>query len=204
MKNRLLILDTNIFSNKDIYDYWYNKMPLIRKNKIDKYVFDEDKKLSLGAGVLLNKINIINKTIVYNENDKPYVNDNSIYFNISHSDNLVACAISDKEIGVDIESIKEFSFDLINNVYNYEEIDFIKETKDFSLYTKLWTMKESYMKYLGTGLSMDAKAIHIDLLNNKCLNANNVFFKSIKIKNYYLTVCSEYNDFPNELEWFEE
>ena len=51
--NKIYLIDTNVFNNKDIYDYWYNIMSDDRKKKIDKCLYDKDKRLLLGAGVLL-------------------------------------------------------------------------------------------------------------------------------------------------------
>ena len=40
------------------------------------------------------------------ETGKPYV-DGEIYFSLSHTDGLTVCAVSDKNIGVDAERIRE-------------------------------------------------------------------------------------------------
>ena len=47
--------------------------------------------------------------IFYNENRKPYVKNNPIYFNISHSGEYIVCVVSDKEIGVDIQEVYDSS-----------------------------------------------------------------------------------------------
>ena len=212
MINRIYTLDTRIFDQKDEFDKWYNMMPKERQIKISNYVFLKDKKLSLGAGVLLysglKNLNILDEIICFNENGKPYIqNYENVYFNISHSNKYVVCAFSDKEIGIDIEENFLFDERLIENVYNLEEIEYIKQSKKDKLYTKLWTTKESLMKYLGTGITLNPKNISIDLESNKCikcdlLNSKEIYFKNYNIENYSLTVCSEYKDFNCSLEWF--
>jgi len=65
---------------------------------------------------------------VRNAYGKPFIRDVPLYSNISHAGEWVVCAISDYEVGIDIECIKEIDYDM-------------------------WTLKESYIKWLGTGLS---------------------------------------------------
>jgi 4'-phosphopantetheinyl transferase len=201
------MLNIKMFDDKETYNYWFNLMPKERKIKIDKSSNINDKKLSLGAGVLLynglNHFKIINPKFIYNLNGKPYIENSNIYFNISHKNEYVICAFSDKEIGVDIEKISSFSNNLINKVFNKEEIYFNNN------YSKLWTIKESFMKYLGTGITLNPKDIKIDLVNNKCLNLSDfcnkkVYFKSTIIDDYVFSICSEYSDFEDKIEWFVE
>lgn len=162
-------------------------MPKYRKDKIDKCLNYKDKLLSLGAGILLYK-ELKDVNIVFNEYNKPYLENNSIYFNISHSGNMVVCAFSDLEIGVDIEKIKSFN-KVKNLVFTKEEIEYLNN--DNLLYTKLWTIKESFIKYLG--IPYDLKKVNIDLINNKINYLNKeLYFNTYIIDNYVFTICSEY------------
>ena len=206
--NKLFILNTVELNDKNIFEYCFNKMPEERKEKILNFHFEKDKKLSLGAGVLLYEglkdFGVNSKEIMYNKNDKPYLKNNEIFFNISHSENIVICAFSDKEVGVDVEKINHFEKDVINRVFLENEIN-DSQNKDI-FYTKLWTSKESLMKYLGTGLSLDPKAIQFDLKKNECiscdeLNDKRFYFTQYEIEDYSVSVCSEYKSFTNELIW---
>lgn len=202
MFNKIYLLNVKIFDNKELFDYWYNIMPKERQDKISKYIYLKDKKLSLGAGLLLynglKKLNI-QGDIIYNKNGKPYLLNHQIYFNISHFHDLVVCVFSDKEVGVDIASNLSFDEQIIKNIYNDEEIEYIKN-KDNIWYTKLWTMKESFMKYLGEGILLAPKTIHIDLARNRIKNNNKVYLTNIILEDYSLTICSEYEDFPKYIE----
>lgn len=51
---------------------------------------------------ILRDNNIYDYNVYYNEYGKPYL-DNGLYFNISHSKNVIVCVISDREVGIDIE-----------------------------------------------------------------------------------------------------
>ncbi|MCR4561908.1 MAG: 4'-phosphopantetheinyl transferase superfamily protein [Bacilli bacterium] len=84
-----------------------------------------------------------------NERGKPV--SEKIKFNISHSDGLVALAISEnEEIGLDVERINHPEKEFIDYVTNEEERDYIKSDKEFY---EVWTNKESLLKCVGTGIN---------------------------------------------------
>ena len=76
-----------------------------RKQKIVRYKQLEGRRQSLGAGLLLRKAlarHGMQETEVYiGKNGKPEVKE--ICFNLSHSHNIVVCAIGEKPIGCDVE-----------------------------------------------------------------------------------------------------
>ena len=90
-----------------------------------------------------------------NKFDKPI--SNNIFFNISHSKGVVVLVTSKtREVGVDIEHIRETNVDLINFISSEEEKEFIRNEIDFY---SIWTNKESLVKCLGTGLKTNVKTI---------------------------------------------
>ena len=84
---------------------------------------------------------------------KPYIENVPFYFNISHCDGLVACAVSEKEVGIDAEVTRNVADRVMKRCYSDDEIAYVNSArnKDFE-FTKLWTLKESYVKLLGTGI----------------------------------------------------
>lgn len=82
--------------------------------------------------------------LIYNENGKPYLKDNSSFFSISHSDSTVICIVSDKEVGIDIEKIRSYDHKLLTllNIPDCSDEDFFKE----------WTQREAYIKCYGMNL----------------------------------------------------
>ena len=131
---------------------------------------------------VLNKYSI-KSDIIYNEYGKPYLENNELYFNLSNSGEYSVCAISDSEIGIDIQKII-LKNKIIDKICTDEEKKLIKNEEDF---TNLWVKKESYIKYLGIGLSYGLK--NVDTLKIKTI-------KTIKYKEYYIGICS--NDFLKE------
>lgn len=139
------------------------------------------------AKVVIKKtfgIDIAQQEFAYTEYGKPYLlNYPNVHFNISHSGEYVACAVSNKPIGVDIQKIEEYDPDVAKRVCNETELKQIEVSLDkASEFTKLWTQKEAVLKMHGTGI------VGGDLKN--CLNNHNV--QSERIEDYWLSV-SIYN-----------
>lgn len=99
----------------------------------------------------------------YNINKKPYLaSDTWLHFNISHSEDYAAIAVSRNEVGIDIEYIaKDFDFDtILFDVFGDNEIIAIQNAvnKKQAFYTS-WTRKEALVKALGKGIDDDFKHI---------------------------------------------
>lgn len=144
-------------------------LPLERKQKALRYRFDIDRKMSVISYLLLlyalkENYGIADPRIAYGECRKPYLADYpKIYFNISHCPKGCVCAVSDKEIGVDIQDIRPFSWDIAKRVCCDNELKLLEQTDDKDLlFTKFWAMKESYVKMTGEGIS---NMIFTDTLN---------------------------------------
>ena len=212
MENHLYAIHTDILTDPALFRQWYEKMSEDRRKKIDNFRFDKDKRLSLGAGILLYN-GLCRYGAEYNEPDysehgKPYLKDyRDIHFNISHSGSIAVCAMSDKELGADTEKTKHFSKALIEHVFLTSEKKFIHPDTSDRDCTRMWTIKESIMKYLGTGIGLGAKSITLDM--NEPISAvcdshdiTGLCFTVFEADGHMLTVCSPYPEFVNEIEWF--
>ncbi len=205
------LLDCSVLKDKELFWEMFRKMPKKRQEKINYYRFWNDKYLSLGAGVLLSyglKERGLLKTeasVVYNENGKPYLKDGGIFFNMSHSGKYAACAFSDEEIGVDIEEFSDVSEGLMRAVCTDAEYQYLlaageKQKEDFF---RLWTMKESFMKCIGTGLSAEPAKLEVAfgrrMQMTQGVSAGSYFFKEYEVEGYSMTVCSRKNAFADRL-----
>ena len=179
----------------------YGLLPNDRKNKVDRFRFPKDKKLSCGAYLLLKKMlsdeDVYDLSFKYGKYEKAYLaNHANIYFNISHSGEYVACGISNEEIGVDVEQIDE-TIDLNiakNYFFNEEYKDIITSKNPHIEFFNYWVLKESYMKYTGLGFNLNLdefcilKSDEIKLKNDE----NNVKFSLFDIENYKLACAGKY------------
>lgn len=140
-----------------------------RIKKASRYVHEKDKKLSIGAEILLNhalgEIGVFDPVFDTDGYGKPYLkNYESIYFNLSHSEKYVACAVSDSPVGVDIEYIHDIDLNLAKHYFYGNEYDYVLDNSNTKkAFFELWVLKESYMKMTGLGfrLALDEFCIEI-------------------------------------------
>lgn len=90
----------------------------------------------------------------------PQLNSKNIHFNLSHTESLIVCGVvRELEIGVDVENI-ERGGDLINIADRFFSPSEVQDLHQLSsnLHTDrffdYWTLKESYIKARGMGLSI--------------------------------------------------
>jgi len=88
----------------------------------------------------------------YNEHGKPEW-DNGPFFSISHCKTGIAVAVHDQPVGIDIETIRPVSEDLVLRTMNENEQKLIRESEHPErVFTRLWTQKEAVVKCIGTGI----------------------------------------------------
>lgn len=138
---------------------------------------------------------------------KPYIKGFPIHFNISHAGDFVVCAFSDQEVGIDIEQIKAVDLQIAKRFFcrrEYEDLLAQKITDQLHYFYSLWTLKESYIKYLGAGLAipLDSFCFKITATDISCSDDNRdvtQFFKQFPIDGYQLSICSMCADFPDHI-----
>ena len=182
----------------------YLKVSEERKKRIDRYKIEEDKvrgviSQSLIMKMLTQELNMDPSDIVIKKNEygKPFIEDIDIYFNVSHSGHWVVGAIDKKPIGIDIEEIKERGYKkLAKRFFTEDENNYILEEDSLNRFFRIWTMKESYIKTDGRGMSIplntysikfDSELITVDTKNE----LKDCLFKEYNIdEKYKLSVCS--------------
>ena len=172
-----------------------------RQEKIDFYRFEKDKKLSAGAYLLLKKLlsdeNITNPTFKSGKYGKAYIsNHENTYFNLSHSGKVVLCAISDMEVGVDVE-YNDPTIDLNiakHYFYNSEYENIMNAENQSDEFFKYWVLKESYMKYTGLGMNLELDSFEIIIEDTIRLkdDKENLKFNLFNIENYKIGMVSHY------------
>lgn len=174
-----------------------NKTPLVKLPKevishINKYKNNEFKKISkLGWSFLFKllkdkyHLNLVKDRVTFNKNGKPYLKSESLFFSLSHSLNLIAIAISSKDIGVDIEKLipNEISNTLYKRILNKNQIkQYLKSKNKLDYLTKVWTKKESYIKNKGLSVLNIKSLLNININNVKTIEVfdcdNNKYYLS--------------------------
>ena len=120
------------------------------------------------------------------EYGKPFLKSGECFFSLSHSGEVVFCALSDKEIGADVQKRSAENPPLIKRYYSEDEQAYVAQAADRDeAFTEIWTMKESCCKLDGRGLALP-------------LDSFSVFdgqFRSLiwhaVIGDYHFALCSE-------------
>lgn len=154
------------------YIKWYSLMSKENQNRVERFRFIDDKKRTV-AGEMLARIaisawcNVSPESIVFNKskNGKPFAEGLDVEFNISHSHDMVVCAVSDKPIGIDIEKIRPINLNVAKRICTKDELvylfghepndaDFNQKPDNTTLtrFFEIWTAKEAYVKCIGTGI----------------------------------------------------
>lgn len=129
-------------------------------------------------------------SIGFGENGKPFLKAESLYFNLSHSDGFVCCALGEREVGLDAEKIKPVKESLINKVLAENERKTLKE-KDGD-FIRFWTLKESFLKYSGSGITPEIYGLDFsEFSEEEDFEINSLFYTVKKTDGYYVSVCSE-------------
>jgi 4'-phosphopantetheinyl transferase len=158
------------------------------RNKIKAFRRWQDAQLSLlGRYLLKYGLKSIQKefypnNLKFNSNSKPYLDAENLEFNISHSGNIVVCAISDRyEIGIDIEILKDIDImDFRGQMTQNEWNKVIYSNNISSSFFNYWTQKEAVLKAHGSGIIDVLKSFEI-IDNGTKLNKSYFFIKEIFI-----------------------
>ena len=125
-----------------------------------------DQCLSLGVEILLKKsLESLDIPLFPVERDpwgKPYaVGREDVHFNLSHAGERVLCAVSPMPVGCDVEVINPRHARLGERYFCPSEQNFIREgqteAERLERFYRLWTVKESFIKAVGRGLSLPMK-----------------------------------------------
>lgn len=97
----------------------------------------------------------------YGEHGKPFiVGHPEIHFNFSHCREAVVCFVSDRPVGIDVESKRSFSDSLISYTMNAREEALIRASDNPPLeFIRLWTRKEAVVKLTGDGIKNNMREI---------------------------------------------
>lgn len=112
-------------------------------------------------------------TLEYDEKGKPHIykskgedKADAIQFALTHSGEYVGCIISEMPCGIDIErhSEKRDYEKIARRVLTENESELVNNRDDFY---NIWTLKESVMKAVGIGLSLDMTKIDFSCSNGE-------------------------------------
>lgn len=120
--------------------------------------------------IIIHKTNLKNEDITFSTNayGKPSLNfPDDLHFNLSHSGNWVVCAVDASPVGIDVEQIAPVDLDISKNYFSPDEhADLMSKDDKIAYFFDLWTLKESYIKIVGKGLSLPLNSFSIRFMEN--------------------------------------
>ena len=170
----------------------FSLCPKWRRDKAENITHDKVFAASVTAGLLLRYCLKERaeeaKTL---PNGKPYIESGEC-FSLSHSGQYAVCAVSQKEIGVDIQQITAVSEKAVNRFCAESELAWLAKSDDRPCdIIRLWALKESYLKASGKSTSevFDTEF----LIENGKVNGPEGygFTLSEEISGYIIAVCEK-------------
>lgn len=147
-------------------------LPPERRQRALACRFEPDKMRIACAGHLLQraleKAGIPAEAQIFAENQwgKPYLKDRKdIHFSLSHSGAWAVCAVSDENVGVDVE-LPRCNMAVAKRFFRPEELEGLDDLDRYhqsDALNRLWTAKEAFLKMLGKGLTLPLDSFTIRL-----------------------------------------
>ena len=171
-----------------------------KRDSIKSFQFISDKQLTLYAELLVRylicqEFKIPNKEVAFLKSKlgKPYFTSNRFHFNISHSKDAFCVAVSDKQIGVDVEIIRNTNLNIADRFFTAGEIEYIRNGPKRKRLYEIWTKKEAYLKYLGEGLTVPLNSfdVYYNIINCKIV--------TFEIDNYIISICKDNDSISGDI-----
>ena len=144
----------------------YEHLSPSRKEHIDRLRLEPDKCRSLAAQWLLQQLleetcGITDSVLHRDSSGQPYLTGCDLFVSLSHCDDMVACAVSEEPVGIDIERIRPVKEGLCRRVCTPEELAYLQAAPEelssdpasLRRFFEIWTGKEAYFKKCGTGIT---------------------------------------------------
>lgn len=201
---------------KNIFDELLLYLSGNERERIGRFRRYEDALRGLMSKILLRFIIVSllgkqNNSISFSTNDygKPFLaGESDFHFNLSHSGDWVVCAVDNMPVGIDVEKIHDVDLNLSERFFSEEEHKYLlamESSRRREAFFELWTLKESYIKADGRGLSIPLNSFSFSFQggNIEFKTTNNIgacYFKQYEVDtSYKLSVCSKKADFPKDL-----
>jgi len=169
-----------------------------RLERAGQFRFEADRLRCLGAGILLSEIlGITEEQLCITAEGKLFLPGDERKFNLSHSGDYVVLAVSDREVGVDIEKQDDRHLDVAKRVFQTGELAWMAEDPVKRFFC-LWSLKESVMKATGLGFKLPPESFSVlSLLEGDPISVSGKTYRACSpdmVPGYGLSVCLEMQD----------
>jgi 4'-phosphopantetheinyl transferase len=217
--NRASMIDisaTKILSHADdaVFNELVNFLSKSKRGRVARIRSGSDARSTL-IGEVLARIAICNRLHLNNEElhlslnryGRPFFrNAENVCFSISHSGEWVVCATGNSPIGIDIELVRPLDCAGIAkrffSIYEYDTFVSIDEQERLPHFFELWTLRESYIKFLGKGLLAPMRSFSLRTVGENAIVETENRPKNVKLRRYQIdttykmAVCAAKGEFP--------
>jgi len=201
--------DIEPLRNKAIFNSQLENITEGRLERIEKSQSTADKLRLMGSGLMINFIKtkyFVDSDVATDKHGKPYFVNSDLKFNLSHSGRYVVAAVSDYEIGIDIQKKKADKHRIAEKNFLQGECAYINaganDEERHQRFCEVWTLKEAYLKNIGMGLRKPLNSFEIVFRPEGPVIRNQTEFKCTQFKmndKYIVSICKDINDEGFEL-----
>jgi len=218
----IIVLHIPSVMGMDDYNWLLNQVSDEKRGRVKKLRFLKDAyRTLLGEALvraaIMSRLGLCKEQIRFDKNEygKPsLIGHSSFHFNVSHSGEWVAVFVSQALVGVDVEEIKPIDMNIAESFLSereYQGLMSYPHGERLPHFYELWTLKESYIKCRGEGLSIPLHSFSITVNEDRSITlepeGERFYFRTYELdENHKLAACSEAEQFPlNVTRWsFEE
>lgn len=221
-------MDVRQLESEKVYEQALAFVSAYRRQKIALLKHQKDKNRSLGAALALHRglmeYGLEERMMEYDNGalGKPFLRYHpELLFSLSHSGDYAICSIGKEMIGNDIEMLKSGRLKVAERFFAQEEkewilqADTVQEMEERMF--RMWTMKESFLKVTGLGMSLalndfiirtkpqDNTEAQATFEIKQRIDDNQYFLKEYQIplideeRKYKISVCSTSQTFAPEI-----
>ncbi|GKU77866.1 4'-phosphopantetheinyl transferase superfamily protein [Paenibacillus sp. L3-i20] len=215
MSAEIVVLEVPAIIDTKDYNMLLSLVSNEKRSKINRFRLVKDAYRALLGDALIrtaimSRLGVPNESITFNYNEygKPTLaRCEGLHFNLSHSGDWIVAFISTYEVGIDVEEVRSIDMNIASSYFAKEEYrDLLakSEGERTAFFYELWTLKESYIKARGEGLSIPLHSFAIEFQSDRSItlkpDGDSVFFKQYDLAPHYkMAACSFANKFPSTI-----
>ena len=115
----------------------------------------------------------------HHESGRPFIKE-AKHISISHSNNFIAIAFGEDNIGIDIEKPQDKMLKLITRILSETEIKQFQQKPTLENACKMWSTKESVLKYIGNK--------NLNFKDDIIIDKDSVKYFELNFKMYFETI----------------
>jgi len=174
------------------------KLKDVSLSRLEGMKSESHQKGFMAVRLLLQHLGYSDFDLYYDEFGKPHLKDGT-HLSISHSHDFSGVLISDENVGLDIEQLKEKTLKIASRYMEVKHLDNLSEADQLIKATVIWGIKETVFKVKNEvgisfidhifedDFSLSDKKCTVELQFNTTVEHFNVFFDLIE---NYVVVCA--------------